>query len=150
MVCRAALARSKGWAPRSLPGAKQPLPADTAADSTAPKLPSGLDNQAAVKALPWSDPSLHFSSAPVFDGLATDSSLHQPVTAPAAAEDTTLTLPDQTIQVSCKCAYPPEQFFFSHSSYCCMPRCVSSLMHFSYMSHEKKQGHTAAEAYQDN
>ena len=69
--CRAALARSKGWAPRPLPQPKLQSTADhTAADSVTTPVSatagSGTSG-AAVLPLPWRDPSLCFTSAPVVD-----------------------------------------------------------------------------------
>lgn len=72
--CRAALARAKGWAPRPLPASKAPLPqgqltnaAGTHLISTDSQLEGAAASGAAMQPLPWSDPSLRFSSAPVVD-----------------------------------------------------------------------------------
>ena len=69
--CRAGLARSKGWAPGPLPQPKLQSTADhTAADSVttpvAATAGSGTSG-AAVLPLPWHDPGLRFTSAPVVD-----------------------------------------------------------------------------------
>ena len=64
--CRAAL-QSKGWAPRPLPAAKVPLP------------------DAAMQPLPWGDPSVRFSSAPVIDDESATEEL-QAVSASATAD----------------------------------------------------------------
>ena len=67
-LCSAALARSKGWAPRPLPQPKGgPAVAaedtsDVSTSATAVAKPA-----TAVKALPWKDPGLRFTSAPVID-----------------------------------------------------------------------------------
>ena len=69
-VCRAALARSKGWAPRPLPQPKlQPTADTTAADSIATAAVSGGAHSAdaAVQAMPWHNPGIRFTSAPVVD-----------------------------------------------------------------------------------
>ncbi len=69
--CRAALARSKGWAPRALPQPKLQSTADnTAADNAATPISAGAGSGtggAAVLPLPWRDPGLRFTSAPVVD-----------------------------------------------------------------------------------
>ena len=59
MLCRAALARSKGWAPRPLSQPKGAPAAEGSADV-------GSD-ASAMKVLPWRDPGLRFTSAPVID-----------------------------------------------------------------------------------
>ena len=69
--CRAALARSKGWAPRPLPQPKLQSTADnTAADNAAtPASATGGSGTggAAVLPLPWRDPGLRFTSAPTVE-----------------------------------------------------------------------------------
>jgi len=64
---RAALARSKGWAPRPLPQPKvQSTAHDTAADNAATPV-SATTGGAAVLPLPWRDPGLRFTSAPTVE-----------------------------------------------------------------------------------
>ncbi|DBA76239.1 TPA: hypothetical protein ACH3X1_009959 [Trebouxia sp. C0004] len=68
---RAAIARSKGWAPRPLPQPKlQPTADNTAADNAATPVSatsgSGTGG-AAVLPLPWRVPGLHFTSAPTVE-----------------------------------------------------------------------------------
>jgi len=69
--CRAALARSKGWAPRPLPQPKLQSTADnTAADNAATPVSANAGSGtggAAVLPLPWRNPGLRFTSAPIVD-----------------------------------------------------------------------------------
>ena len=70
-ACRAALARSKGWAPRPLPPPKLQSTADNkAADNAATPesafASSGTGGAAALP-LPWRDPGLRFTSAPTVE-----------------------------------------------------------------------------------
>ena len=70
-LCRAALARSKGWAPRPLPQPKVQSTADnTAADNASTPVSataSSGTSGAAVLPLPWRDPGLRFTSAPTVE-----------------------------------------------------------------------------------
>ncbi len=68
---RAALARSKGWAPRPLPQPNVQSTADnTAADNAATPVSAtggGGTGGAPVLPLPWRDPGLRFTSAPTVE-----------------------------------------------------------------------------------
>ena len=90
-LCRAALARSKGWAPRPLPAAKMPLP---------PSQPGGgrAAADAVMQPLPWGDPSLRFSSAPVIDDeLATEELQEIPASTTADTEDTVVVQQEEEV-----------------------------------------------------
>lgn len=72
-TCRAALARSKGWAPRPLPQPKlQPTAGITLADSTPTSAAAAVSGgtqsgAAAVQPMPWQNLGLRFTTAPVVD-----------------------------------------------------------------------------------
>lgn len=71
--CRAALARSKGWAPRPLQQPKlQPTAGITLADSTPTSAAAAVSGgtqsgAAAVQPMPWQNLGLRFTTAPVVD-----------------------------------------------------------------------------------
>ena len=111
-LCRAALARSKGWAPR--PAAKVPLPiSQPSGGSAAP--------DAAMQPLPWSDPSLRFSSAPVVNDEHATEELQAPSAAALAdREDTGATEVQQEVQV---CAVH-DQFQHTQNTNACMTASV--------------------------
>lgn len=83
--CRAALARSKGWAPRPLPQPQVQSTADsTAADNATTPVSDSAGSgsgSAAVLPLPWRDPGLRFTSAPIVgddDGITNTRQAEQP------------------------------------------------------------------------
>ncbi len=115
MSCRAALARSKGWAPRPLPPSKLLSTAGvTAADGTATVEPAaaGIGNAssrqpaAAVQPLPWRDPGLRFTSAPMVDDdimiIPSHAEHAEPdIGASDTADETDITLAQQVRHCEC-------------------------------------------------
>lgn len=100
--CRAALARSKGWAPRPLPGVKQLSSPSNGADATAAEIPSAIRHKAAASAQPlaWSGPSLRFSSAPVVEDQLSDGLPSDPTAEATGAEDALIRVGMETDLVS--------------------------------------------------